>query len=133
MALGSISASFCDHFGDLKKKQRPFTENSSYKPRNPYASSKASADHFVNSFSNTYNLDTIITNCSNNFGERQSPEKLIPLVILKCIMKKEIPVYGKGTNIRDWIYVKDHCLGIYQALICGKKNNFCSNTSVSCQ
>lgn len=85
-----------------------FTEETSYDPRSPYSSSKASSDHLVRAWHHTYGLPTIITNCSNNYGPYQFPEKLIPVVILKALQKKEIPVYGTGKNVRDWLYVYDH-------------------------
>ena len=90
----------------------PFTETTPYNPQNPYAASKASSDHFVTSFYNTYGLPTVITNCSNNYGPRQYPEKMIPKIILNILENRRIPVYSKGENIRDWIYVEDHCEAI---------------------
>jgi dTDP-glucose 4,6-dehydratase len=86
-----------------------FTEKSNYNPRNPYSASKASSDHFVNAFHNTYGLPTIITNCSNNYGPRQYKEKLIPQTILNLLDGKKVPIYGDGKQIRDWLYVQDHC------------------------
>ena len=85
-----------------------FDENTKYSPRSPYSSSKASSDHLVQSWFHTYGLPTIISNCSNNFGPYQFPEKLIPLSILKGIQGENIPLYGDGLNIRDWLYVEDH-------------------------
>ncbi len=85
-----------------------FSENTPYDPRSPYSASKASSDHFVRSFFKTYNLPIIISNCSNNYGPHQFPEKLIPLFINNIINKKPLPVYGNGNNIRDWLYVEDH-------------------------
>ncbi len=85
-----------------------FNESTAYNPRSPYSASKASSDHLVRSWNETYGLPTLITNCSNNYGPFQFPEKLIPLAILKGIKKEEIPLYGHGNNIRDWIYVEDH-------------------------
>ena len=108
-------------FGSLGSKQNSFNENSPFKPNSPYSASKASADHLVRSYYKTFNLKTIITHSSNNFGERQHPEKLIPLSILQLIQNKEIPVYGDGKNIRDWIYVKDNCKCIYSLI---KKSNY---------
>lgn len=89
-----------------------FTEASKYHPNSPYAASKASADHLVRAYYQTYGVDTVTTNCGNNFGPYQFPEKLIPLTILNALEKKPIPVYGDGKQIRDWIYVLDHCAGI---------------------
>jgi len=89
-----------------------FTEDTSYDPRSPYSASKASSDHLVRAYYNTYNLPIVITNCSNNYGPNQFPEKLIPLFINNIRNKKELPVYGKGENIRDWLYVVDHANAI---------------------
>lgn len=99
-------------FGSLTKDEPPFTETSTYKPNSPYSASKASADHFVRAFNRTYGLPTLITHCSNNYGPRQYPEKLIPLIVLNAVAGKELPVYGDGSNIRDWIHVEDHCAAI---------------------
>lgn len=99
-------------FGSLTKDEPPFTETSQYKPNSPYSASKASADHFVRAFNKTYGLPTLITHCSNNYGPRQYPEKLIPLIVLNAVAGKELPIYGDGTNIRDWIHVEDHCAAI---------------------
>ena len=89
-----------------------FSENSKYYPHSPYAASKASSDHFVRSYKDTYDLPIIISNCSNNFGPNQFTEKLIPLVVNNIIHNKPIPVYGNGENIRDWIFVDDHVRAI---------------------
>ena len=89
-----------------------FKESDTYKPRSPYSASKASSDHFVNSYFHTYGLPIIISNCSNNFGPDQDYEKLIPLVIKKIVKKESIPIYGEGKNIRDWLYVGDHVRAI---------------------
>ncbi|MAV63786.1 MAG: dTDP-glucose 4,6-dehydratase, partial [Candidatus Marinimicrobia bacterium] len=99
-------------FGSLKIDEKPFSEVSSYKPRSPYAASKASSDHLVRAWHNTYDIPTLITNCSNNYGPFQFPEKLIPLTITNIIRGKKIPVYGDGLNIRDWLFVGDHCSAI---------------------
>lgn len=99
-------------YGSLDKDEKPFDEKSQYRPNSPYSASKASSDHLVRSWNRTYNLPTIITNCSNNYGFYQFPEKLIPLTIINCIDEKKIPVYGNGENIRDWIHVNDHCEAI---------------------
>ena len=95
-------------YGSLGK-EGSFSEISPYKPSSPYSASKASSDHLVNAWYHTFNLPTIITNCSNNYGPYQFPEKLIPLMIISCLNGKELPIYGDGKNIRDWLYVKDHC------------------------
>mgnify|MGYP001022494596 FL=1 len=89
-----------------------FCENSKYDPHSPYAASKASSDHFVRSYRDTYDIPVVISNCSNNYGPNQFPEKLIPLVINNIINNKPIPVYGQGQNIRDWLYVEDHASAI---------------------
>ena len=94
-------------YGSLGEKGK-FTEKTSYDPRSPYSASKASSDHFVRAYGETYNLPYYISNCSNNFGENQYPEKLIPVIINCIISNKNIPIYGNGKNIRDWLYVKDH-------------------------
>ena len=99
-------------YGALGYDDPPFTETTPYDPQNPYAASKASSDHFVMTYHNTYGLPTTITNCSNNYGPRQHVEKLIPKTISNILQNKPIPVYGKGENIRDWIYVEDHCKAI---------------------
>ena len=89
-----------------------FTETSSYSPNSPYSASKASSDHFVRAYRETYGLPTVVTNCSNNYGPNHFPEKLIPLLILNILQKKPLPVYGDGLYTRDWLYVKDHALAI---------------------
>ena len=99
-------------YGALKLDEPAFTENSPYNPQNPYAASKAASDHFVISYHNTYGLPVMITNCSNNYGPRQHHEKLIPKTINNILEGKKIPIYSQGENIRDWIYVEDHCAGI---------------------
>jgi dTDP-glucose 4,6-dehydratase len=93
-----------------------FTEDSRYDPSSPYAASKASSDHLVRAFQRTYGLPVTITNCSNNYGPRQAPEKLIPLTILNALEGRELPVYGTGGNCRDWLYVEDHCEAIWTVL-----------------
>tara|TARA_Y100000022_G_scaffold80206_2_gene69102 strand:+ start:129 stop:1061 length:933 start_codon:yes stop_codon:yes gene_type:complete len=97
-----------------------FTEETIYNPRNPYSASKASSDHFVNAFHHTYGLPTVITNCSNNYGPRQYKEKLIPQTILNLIQGKKVPVYGDGQQIRDWLFVTDHCEALIEVLNNGK-------------
>jgi dTDP-glucose 4,6-dehydratase len=98
-------------FGSLGDKGF-FSENTPYDPRSPYSASKASSDHFVRAYYHTYGLPVIISNCSNNYGPYQFPEKLLPLMINNIINKKPLPVYGKGDNIRDWLYVVDHVKAI---------------------
>lgn len=97
-----------------------FSESSLYFPSSPYAASKAAADHLVRAWHKTYDLPVFITNCSNNFGPFQFPEKLIPLAILKALEEKPLPVYGDGQNIRDWLYVEDHCRAIRLVLAAGR-------------
>jgi len=97
-----------------------FTEETPYNPTSPYSASKASSDHLVNAWHHTFNLPTIITNCSNNYGPYQFPEKLIPLMIMNCLEGKDLPVYGNGENIRDWLFVEDHCDAIYKVFLHGK-------------
>jgi len=94
-------------YGSLEKDGF-FTEKTNYDPHSPYSASKASSDHFVRAFSDTYGLPIVISNCSNNYGPFQFPEKLIPLFINNIIYNKPLPVYGKGENVRDWLYVEDH-------------------------
>lgn len=97
-----------------------FTENTSYAPSSPYSASKASSDHLVRSWLRTYGLPTIVTNCSNNYGPYHFPEKLIPLVILNALEGKPLPIYGKGDQIRDWLYVEDHARALYKVVTTGK-------------
>lgn len=98
-------------FGSLGEEGY-FSEDTPYAPQNPYSASKAASDHFVRAFHHTYGLPTIITNCSNNYGPYQFPEKMIPLMILNALSGKPLPVYGDGSNVRDWIYVEDHCKAV---------------------
>ena len=107
-------------YGALGYDNPPFTETTPYNPLNPYSASKAASDHFVMTYHNTYGLPVTITNCSNNYGPRQHIEKLIPKTICNIMSNKKIPVYGKGENIRDWIYVEDHCKGILDVFYGGK-------------
>ncbi|MCA9034410.1 MAG: dTDP-glucose 4,6-dehydratase [Planctomycetaceae bacterium] len=97
-----------------------FTETTPYSPNSPYSASKASSDHFVRAWLHTYGLPVLITNCSNNYGPYQFPEKLIPLMILNAIEGKPMPVYGDGLNVRDWLYVEDHCAAIESVLARGR-------------
>ncbi len=107
-------------FGQLTAGETAFTETSQYKPNSPYSATKASSDHLVRAFHHTYGLPAIITNCSNNYGPRQFPEKFIPVAIMNAYNNLPIPIYGTGTNIRDWLYVTDHCDAIYTVLRKGK-------------
>tara|TARA_Y100000996_G_C22557333_1_gene656000 strand:- start:5287 stop:6321 length:1035 start_codon:yes stop_codon:yes gene_type:complete len=93
-----------------------FDEDSNFSPNSPYSASKASAEHFVKAWSKTFKLPINIVNCTNNYGPFQYPEKLIPVTILNCMLNKSIPIYGKGDNVRDWIYVEDHCDAIFQVI-----------------
>ena len=99
-------------FGSLTASEPAFTELTPYSPNSPYSASKASSDHLVRAYFHTYNFPTLITNCSNNYGPYQFPEKLIPLMILNAFAGKPLPVYGDGQNVRDWLYVGDHCRAI---------------------
>jgi len=100
-----------------------FTEETPYAPNSPYSASKASSDTIVRSYQETYGLNTVITNCSNNYGPKQHDEKLIPTIIRKCLAEEPIPIYGDGKNIRDWLYVLDHCKGIDLVYHTGKEAN----------
>jgi len=106
-------------FGSLEPGEAPFTEKTPYSPNSPYAASKAASDHIVRAYFHTYGLPVTISNCSNNYGPYQFPEKLIPLVITNALSGKPIPVYGDGRQIRDWLYVEDHCEAISIILIKG--------------
>ena len=97
-----------------------FKETTPYSPRSPYSASKASSDHLVRAWGETFKLPVLVTNCSNNYGPYQFPEKLIPVVIHKALRGEQIPVYGKGENIRDWLYVEDHCTALYTVLTKGR-------------
>jgi len=114
-----IHVSTDEVFGALSLTDTPFTETTAYDPRSPYSATKASSDHLVRAFHHTYGLPAIVTNCSNNYGPKQFPEKFIPVVILKAHLNKNIPVYGTGKNIRDWLYVTDHCEALLQVMLKG--------------
>ena len=107
-------------YGSLKLDDSPFCEKTPYAPNSPYSASKASADHLVRSYHHTFELPTLTTNCSNNYGPYQFPEKLIPLMILNACEGKNLPIYGDGSNVRDWLHVDDHCKGILSVLEKGK-------------
>ena len=109
-------------FGSIEG-EGSFDETTRYDPRSPYSASKASSDHLVNAWFHTYEIPTIITNCSNNYGPWQFPEKLIPLVIIKALKNENIPVYGDGKNIRDWLFVSDHIDGLMLAITQGEVGN----------
>lgn len=107
-------------YGSLGPNDPAFSETTPYAPNSPYAASKAASDHLVRAYHHTYGLPTVTTNCSNNYGPLQFPEKLIPLMIFNAISGKPLPVYGDGLNVRDWLYVGDHCAGIRAALNKGR-------------
>ena len=103
-------------FGSLKLDDDKSTELSAYRPNSPYSASKAASDHLVRAYHHTFGLPVITTNCSNNYGPYQFPEKLIPLMILNALDGKDLPIYGDGMNVRDWLYVEDHCSAIWRVL-----------------
>jgi len=107
-------------YGSLGPSDPPFTETTPYAPNSPYSASKASSDHFVRSYFHTYGVPVLTTNCSNNYGPYHFPEKLIPLVIANALAGKDLPIYGDGQNIRDWLYVTDHCAAIRRVLDAGR-------------
>lgn len=107
-------------YGDLENPEDLFTEETAYAPSSPYSASKASSDHLVRAWKRTYGFPTIITNCSNNYGPYHFPEKLIPLVILNALEGKALPIYGKGDQVRDWLYVEDHARALYKVLTEGQ-------------
>ena len=107
-------------FGSLNLNEKKSTENSSYKPNSPYSASKAASDHLVRAWHHTFKLPTLVSNCTNNYGPHQHEEKLIPLVITKALKNENLPIYGDGKNIRDWLYVEDHCEAIMKILESGK-------------
>ena len=109
-------------YGSLGKEGY-FTETTPYRPNSPYSASKASSDHLVRAFHKTYDLPVTISNCSNNYGPYQFPEKLIPLIILNALEGKSLPVYGDGENVRDWLYVRDHCTAIWKIMKQGKNGD----------
>ena len=114
-----IHVSTDEVYGDLGPNGY-FDEESPYRPNSPYSASKAASDHLSRSWGKTFNLPVIITNCSNNYGANQFPEKLIPLIIINCIDWKQLPVYGNGENIRDWLFVEDHCIALETIFSKGK-------------
>jgi dTDP-glucose 4,6-dehydratase len=125
-------------YGSLSSTDAPFHEQSPYSPNSPYSASKAASDHLVRAYHETYGLDTTVTNCSNNYGPYQFPEKLIPLLIINILSGKPLPVYGDGNQIRDWLHVADHCAAISLALTQGKSgevyniggNSECTNLAI---
>lgn len=107
-------------YGSLDFNEPAFTEDTAYEPNSPYSASKASSDHLVRAWHHTYGLPTLTTNCSNNYGPHQYPEKLIPLMIHHALLGKPLPIYGDGLNVRDWLYVTDHCAAIREVLKRGR-------------
>ncbi len=103
-------------YGSLGPDDPPFTETTAYAPNSPYSASKAASDHLVRAYHHTYGMPTLTTNCSNNYGAFQFPEKLIPLILLNALNGKPLPIYGDGMNVRDWLYVGDHCTAIREVL-----------------
>ena len=127
-----IHVSTDEVYGDVSKGRSK--ENDPYKPSSPYAASKAASDHLVSSYVRTYKIPAIVTNCSNNYGPRQHPEKLIPKIIYNILINKELPIYGNGKNSREWIYVEDHCealIKIYQKGKIGEFYNIGSNFNLN--
>ena len=121
-------------FGSLKPKEKSFTEKNKFLPNSPYSASKASAEHVMRSYYKTFKFPVIISNCSNNYGPFQYPEKLIPLIIQNCINNKSLPIYGDGKQIRDWLFVDDHCHAIFKILKkgqLGETYNIGGNTEIS--
>lgn len=106
-------------FGSLDRTDAPFSETTAYAPNSPYSASKAASDHLVRAYFHTYNLPVLTTNCSNNYGPYHFPEKLIPLMITNALAGKPLPIYGDGQNVRDWLYVGDHCAAIRRVLEAG--------------
>ncbi|PSV22648.1 dTDP-glucose 4,6-dehydratase [Photobacterium leiognathi subsp. mandapamensis] len=115
-----IHVSTDEVYGDLSPQAKPFTETSPYQPSSPYSASKASSDHLVRAWHRTYGLPVIVTNCSNNYGPYQYPEKLIPVVILNALAGKALPIYGNGQQVRDWLYVDDHAKALVAVIEKGK-------------
>ena len=129
-----IHVSTDEVYGSLAPSDLPFKEDNPYIPNSPYAASKASSDLLVRSYCKTYNFPAVITNCSNNYGPYQYPEKLIPMVINNCLLKKPIPIYGDGMQIRDWLHVQDHCraiLSVIQEGKTGEKYNIGGNHEIT--
>ena len=108
----------------IRDRKGRSAENYPYQPSSPYAASKAASDHLVSSYIRTYNIPAIVTNCSNNYGPKQHPEKLIPKLIYNILNNKPLPIYGKGKNSREWIYVMDHCEALIKIYNKGKLANF---------
>ena len=107
-------------YGSLASEESPFVESTPYAPRSPYSAAKASADHFVRAYHETYGMDVVLSSCSNNFGPNQFPEKLLPLFIQNILHRRALPVYGKGENVRDWLYVENHVEAIEKVFFAGR-------------
>ncbi|MEA5473914.1 dTDP-glucose 4,6-dehydratase [Synechococcus sp. CCY9201] len=107
-------------FGSLEPQDPPFSESTAYSPRSPYAASKAASDHLARAWQHTYGLPVLVSNCSNNYGPYHFPEKLIPLTLINILLGRPIPVYGDGSNVRDWLYVHDHCRALERVLLAGE-------------
>ncbi|AIY40047.1 dTDP-glucose 4,6-dehydratase [Collimonas arenae] len=120
MAFRFLHVSTDEVYGTLGANDAPFTETTQYAPNSPYSASKAASDHLVRSYHHTYGLPTLTTNCSNNYGPYHFPEKLIPLIITNARAGKPLPIYGDGQQVRDWLYVSDHCAAIRRVLDAGK-------------
>ncbi|HSP43589.1 MAG TPA: dTDP-glucose 4,6-dehydratase, partial [Luteolibacter sp.] len=116
---GFLNVSTDEVFGSLGPDEPAFCENTPYAPNNPYSAAKAGGDHLARAYHHTYGLPVVTVNCTNNYGPYQFPEKLLPLMIRKTLKGEPLPVYGDGTNIRDWLYVEDHCRGLVLALVRG--------------
>jgi dTDP-glucose 4,6-dehydratase len=120
VAFRFLHVSTDEVYGSLAKDDPAFTETHRYEPNSPYSASKAASDHLVRAYCHTYGLPTLTTNCSNNYGPYQFPEKLIPLCIHNALAGKPLPIYGDGQQVRDWLYVKDHCAAIRRVLEAGQ-------------
>ena len=119
-AFRFLQVSTDEVYGSLAKDDAAFSESNRYEPNSPYSASKAASDHLVRAYHHTYGLPVLTTNCSNNYGPYHFPEKLIPLMIVNALAGKPLPVYGDGMQVRDWLYVKDHCSAIRRVLVAGK-------------
>ena len=120
LAFRFLHVSTDEVYGSLGPGDAPFSESTAYAPNSPYSASKAASDHLVRAWHHTYGLPVVTTNCSNNYGPRQFPEKLIPLMIVNALAGKPLPVYGDGGNVRDWLYVGDHCASVRAVLASGQ-------------
>ena len=119
-AFRMLHVSTDEVYGSLNAEDAPFSETHPHRPNSPYAASKAGADHLVRAYFHTFGLPVLTTNCSNNYGPRQFPEKLIPLALLNALAGKPLPIYGDGKQVRDWLYVEDHCVAIWRVLESGR-------------